>query len=194
MRKLFRCALMMTLFLLPGCALVEKGINPEQIALNIRSDYLAARNISSQVSLTADYGHRVYEYEMDLQVQGDLITLTLTAPDYASGITAQIQNQQGILSYQDISVETGPLNPEGLTPMSSVPALLDAVRSGYITSCILEDSGLLRIDCGQPDVPPGTGTEMVLWFQPETSALTQGDILVDGFRHITCRFSQFTKE
>lgn len=194
MRNPLCCALMMTLFLLSGCTGGVKGNQAEQLALDIRSDFLAADKISSHVALTADYGQRVYEYELDLQTSQALTTLTLTAPDYASGITAQIQGQKGTLIYEDISVETGLLNKDGLTPISAVPALLDAVRSGYITSCTLEESGLLRLDCGQPDASPGTGTEMVLWFQPETAVLVQGEVLVDGFRCITCQFSQFTKE
>ena len=184
-------ALMITLSLLSGCG---QSNSAEQLALDIRSSYLACDTFSAHACLTADYGQRVYSYEMDVQVLDDATTLTLTQPDYAAGITASIEDGKSSLIYQDVSVETGALDPDGLTPVSAVPALLETVRSGFITSCMLEDSGLLRVDCGSPDAPAGTGTRTTLWFQPEDSTLVQGDILVDGARRITCTFSQVTKE
>lgn len=185
---------MMTLLLAPGCSGGAKGTTAEQLALEIRGDYLAAREISAQAVLTADYGQRVYEYTMDIHLDPEVTTLTITAPEHAAGICARLEQELGTLTYQELSVETGPLDPQGLTPVCAVPALIEAARSGYITACSLEDPGTLRVDCGQPDQPPGSGREIVLWFSPDTAALLGGEILVDGFRCISCRFTQFTKE
>ena len=78
----------------------------------------------------------------------------------------------------------------------TVPAgttVLEAARSGYITTCGLEEDGtVLRVDCGDPAGSPGSGTEIVLWFDAATHALTRGEISVDGFRVILCQFSGFT--
>ena len=191
MRNIKIYALMITLSLLSGCG---QDNSAEQLALDIRSNYLSCDTFSAHACLTADYGQRVYSYEMDVQVLDGTTTLTLTQPDYVAGIIASIENSESSLTYQDISVETGPLDPHGLTPVSAVPALLETIRSGFITTCTLEDSGLLRMDCGTPDTPAGTGTQTTLWFQPEDSVLVQGDILVNGTRRITCTFSQVTKE
>jgi len=76
---------------------------------------------------------------------------------------------------------------------AAAAALLEAVRSGYITACALEEEGtLLRVDCGDPAGSPGTGTETALWFDASTHALVRGEISVDGFRVILCEFSDFT--
>ena len=91
-----------------------------------------------------------------------------------------------------MAVETGPLDSEGLTPVSAVPALLEAARSGYMRSCGLQEDGALRVDLGDPEGSPGTGREMALWFDPATHALLRGEIRVDGFRAILCEFSSFT--
>ena len=191
MRKTKIYALMITLSLLSGCG---QDNSTEQLALDIRSSYLSCDTFSAHACLTADYGLRVYSYEMDVLLSEDTTTLTLTQPDYAAGIIAVLKDGQSSLRFQDISVETGPLDPDGLTPVSAVPALLKAVRSGFITGCFQEESGLLRIDCGSPDAPVGLGTQTTLWFQPENGTLVQGDILVDGIRRITCTFSQVVKE
>ena len=134
----------------------------------------------------------MYQYELAVAVDGEETTLTLSAPDTVAGITARVTGQGGQLEYDGLSVETGPLDPEGLSPVSAVPALLEGARSGYIVSCALEEDGtLLRMDCGDPEGTPGTGSEVSLWFDTSTHALSRGEISVDGFRAILCEFTDF---
>ena len=54
-----------------------------------------------------------------------------------------------------------------------------------------EDGTLLRMDCGDPEGTPGTGSEVSLWFDTSTHALSRGEISVDGFRAILCEFTDF---
>ena len=61
MRKLVLCVLMTTL--LAGCG--QPGVSEaEELALTIRGEYLAMDRCAVQVSVTADYGQRVYQYEL----------------------------------------------------------------------------------------------------------------------------------
>jgi len=188
------CVLMMTLLPLSGCFGGGERQKALDAALTIRSEYLALTDFSSQVQLRADYGLRVYDYTLDVRSDQQEMVLTVAAPELIAGIAARVKAEESFLEFDGLSVETGPLNEQGLTPLSAVPALLEAVRGAYITACCFEDSGLLRVDCGSPDVPPGTGTEYVLWLHPDTHDLTRGEISVDGRRCIECTFSPFTKE
>ena len=191
MRKRLLCVLMMTL-LLAGCG-GGGGNEAEELALSIRGEYLAMDNCTVQAAITADYGQRVYEYEMAVAVGEEETVLTLSAPETVAGLTARLTGEENLLEFDGVSVETGPLDENGLTPVSAVPALLEAARSGYITACALEEDGtLLRMDCGNPAGSPGSGTETSLWFDASTHALIRGEVSVDGFRVILCEFSQFT--
>ena len=191
MRKRLLCVLMMTL-LLAGCGQTG-GNEAEELALSIRGEYLAMDNCTVQAAITADYGQRVYEYEMAVAVGEEETVLTLSAPETVAGLTARLAGPDSFLEFDGLSVETGPLDENGLTPVSAVPALLEAARSGYITACALEEDGtLLRMDCGNPAGSPGSGTETALWFDASTHALIRGEVSVDGFRVILCEFSQFT--
>lgn len=196
MRKILFCVPMMTLLLLPACAGQPGVSEAEELSLIIRGEYLEMTSCEAEASITADYGQRVYQYELAVSVDGEETTLTLSAPETVAGITARLEGKDSLLEYDGMSVETGPLNGDGLTPVSSVPVLLEAARSGYITSCALEEGengSLLRIDCGDPEGQPGAGVETVLWFDAETHALVRGEISVDGFRVILCEFSNFIK-
>ena len=191
MRKRLFCVLMTTL-LLTGCGKAG-GCGAEELALTIRGEYLAMEHCALQAAVTADYGQRVYQYELAAAVTGQETVLTLSAPETVAGLTARITGEDSRLEFDGVCVETGPLDGNGLTPVSALPALLEAARSGYMTACALEEDGaVLRVDCGDPSGSPGTGAETVLWFDAATHALVKGEISVDGFRAILCEFSNFT--
>lgn len=69
----------------------------------------------------ADYGQRVYRYELSAAVNGEEALLTLTAPETVAGLTARIEEDEGWLEYDGAILETGELAPGGLTPMGPSP-------------------------------------------------------------------------
>ena len=192
MHRLWLCVPMIAL-LLAGCGRLEVS-EAEQLALEIRGEYLELERCSASLEITADYGQRVYQFGMEAQVQGEDAALTLTAPETVAGLTARWAGEAGTLEYDGVAVETGALDPAGLDPVSAFPVLLEAARSGYLTACSLEEDGaVLRMDCGDPAGTPGQGTETTLWVDGETGALLRGEIRVDGFRVIGCTCTAFTK-
>lgn len=192
MRKLLLCVPM--IMLLSACGHAPGGVGPaEELALTIRGEYAALSTWTAQAEITADYGQRVYEYAVAAEFDGVQTRLTLTAPDTVAGLTAVLTEDSEALEFDGLWVETGPLDPEGLTPAAALPALVETARTGYITACRLEEDGLLRVDCGDPEADPGTGTETALWFQPDSHQLLRGEISREGFRTVRCDFSDFSK-
>ena len=191
MRKLLLCVPM--IILLSGCfGMATVGNQTEELTLAVRADYLALRVWAADVALTADYGQRVYQYRLAATQSGEELVLALSEPETVAGIIARLKDGDSMLEYDDLWLETGPLNPDGLTPVACIPALIEAAKSGYIVACSLED-GLLRLDCGDPEGLPGAGIETTLWFDVDSYAMVRGEISVDGFRAILCEFSNFTK-
>lgn len=191
------CVPMMALLLLAGCGGGGGvGDRVEEQALAIRGEYLEMTGCAATCLVTADYGQRVYEFTYALVTQEEETTLALTAPQELAGATVRLSGKEGRLEYDGTMVETGTLDDGGLTPVSAVPALLEAAKSGFMDVCTREDVGVgqaLRVECRDPEQSPGTGREIVLWFQADTGALLRGEIHSDGRRVIDCLFTDFTK-
>lgn len=197
MRKLLFCVLMMPL-LLTACGRGAKGTEAEELALAIRTEYLAATACSGTAEVTADYGSRVYQYQLDFSWNETETVLTLTAPDTVAGLTARLAaGEDSVLEYDGAVLETGPLNGSGLTPVSAIPAILDTVRTGYLDTCTLEDAGtgqVLRLISRDPSKQPGSGLETTLWFDASSHTLLRAELSQDGFCVLQCGFSAFSKE
>jgi outer membrane lipoprotein-sorting protein len=187
---------MMTLLLtmaLCGCVSAEEE---SDLTLQLRSDFLAMEGCTGTVTLTADYGQRVYEYTAEFSgTEKEGYTIVLTSPEEVAGITALIQSGQTYLTYDDIRLETGPLDDQGLSPLDALPALVRAMQTGYIAetgSELLGDTDTLRLCCRDPDQPAGKGLETVLWFDKAGKTLVQGELRLDGATAVRCAFSSFT--
>ena len=193
-RRIWMCVLMIILGLnLAACGPVGEGNRAEQLALDIRAEYLTMESCTASLMVRADYGQRVYEYAIDLSYakQGETV-LSVTAPENIAGVTARIQAGETVLEYDGVRVETGPLNESGMSPVDAVPVLMDYVREGFIAECGLEGEGeseRLRMICRDPEGSAGVGQECSLWFDTATHALVRGELSQDGYTVIQCTFA-----
>ena len=195
MRTKILCAPMILLFLaalLCGCT----GADDEnELALQLRSDFLSMDGCSGTMEVTADYGQRVYEYTVDFfSTQKEGMTLVITAPEEVAGITAQVASGKTYLEFDGVQLETGPLNEDGLSPLDALPAFVTAMGTGYIAetgSELLGETETLRICCRDPERPAGQGLETVLWFDKAQKTLLRGELRSDGATVVRCEFSAF---
>jgi len=178
--------------LLSACG--GKANEAEDLVQTLRGKYLEMTACTGHMDLTADYGQRVYIFGVDFSwaLEGETV-LTLTAPENVAGTTARIAKGETALEYDGVSVETGPLNDAGLTPMDVLPALLAYVREGYLAECVLEgETGeRLRVICREPENDPGQGVEATLWFDVGSLCLLAGEISQEGTTVIQCTFTAF---
>ena len=69
MRRLLLCVPMMAL-LLSACG-GGRGKEADQLALLARGTYLDMAGCTLEASVTADYGRRVYQYELSARAEGE---------------------------------------------------------------------------------------------------------------------------
>lgn len=184
------------LLLLSACGGQQGGDRAEQRALEIRAEYVAMQACGGSMEVTADYGQRVYEYGIDFtwEKEGETV-LTITAPENIAGLTARLEKGETALEYDGARIETGPLAPDGMSPVDAIPALLTYAREGFLAECVLEESDgveILHAVCREPEATPGSGREAGLWFDADTHTLLRGEISQDGYTVVQCVFTSFT--
>ena len=64
---------------------------------------------------------------------------TVTAPEQAAGVTAHLRDGASTLAFDDIILPAGDLNGAGLTPLTALPYVVEAIRSGYVDLTWTED-------------------------------------------------------
>ena len=172
------------------------GNADNELVLSLREDVQNIDAWSGEMELTADYGQRVYAYSVSFTgSQEEGTTLTITAPEEAAGITAVAKEGQTWLDYDGVRLETGPLDPQGLSPMDALPALLTELETGTVAEVGTETDGdlsLLRLTLRDPEVTPGTGRETVFWFDKAQKTLLRAELRNDGATVVSCVFSSFT--
>ncbi len=189
----------LALCLLVGCGEKSQVEQQRHLALEARGQYLSLERGSAVAEITADYGERIYDFSLVVTLEGDVCKLTVTAPEEVAGISvSQVDTGEGTrLEWDGVMLETGNLSPQGLTPITAVPALITALKSGFVDSATLKSlptvasGSVLELFCRDPQNTPGTGTEYVLWLEPENYLLLGGEIYQDGHRVISCRLQDF---
>lgn len=188
--------MILPLLLLSACA--GRGVSEaERVTNRARTAYLELTACTGSAAVTADYGQRVYEYALDFTYEREGATvLTLTAPENVAGVTATIAQGETGLEFDGVAVETGPVDPSGLSPLDAIPTLLRYAREGFVAECVLEgEQGgpeQLHLICRDPEKGPGEGLECELWLDAESLALLQGELSQGGLTVIRCSFSAWS--
>ena len=196
MRRIISCVLMITL-LLTGCG-KKTNDSPENLAAQIRAEYLSLSGWSSVVNLSVDYGEQVFDFTVNASWKRDGDTvLTVTKPDLVAGITARIRDGETLLEYDGAGLSLGMLDLNGLTPVSAIPALMQYVTAGYLARCSWSGEGESRelvILCRDPNAAPQEGTETEIYIDPVTHAPKRAEVSVGGVLRLTARFTDFSME
>lgn len=181
------------LLLLSGCGVGEG--NPDQAAIGLQETYRQLTAFQAQAQVTADYGDRAYQYTVLCQGNAQTGGLTVTEPESIAGAGTRWENGQTCLDYEELTLETGQLSPDGLSPADALPVLLDTCANGALLESGWVDWGeaerCLYLLLQNPNAQKSTAA---LWADPETGAIYQAEMLWEEQRVIQFVFSEFVLE
>jgi hypothetical protein len=184
-RVIIAITLMITL-VLSGCS---GGARKEtQAMLDIRAHYLKADSVSLNAKLSADYGGRVYGYTLNYVGNGTRGELTVTEPAVINRLTAVIDGGKVQLKSDGAIIDTGDIAGKGVNPVAAFPLMIDAWKSGYITSAYGEKLAVTGVEpeqsiyCIVAEIQL-TGRDVTLktWFNPENYAPVRSEIYSVGY-------------
>ena len=183
MRKCRISVLMMTLLLLSGCG--EREARLERGFETFRETVTMTESLAATAELTALGEGTEADYTLEAAYDGQTTRVTVLAPALLAGVTATAARGEAELSYGSVRLGVGPVDEEGLTPVSAIPAMIDAMQSGYLELLWWEEPYITaRVHVGEESV-------MTLWLEEETLVPAAAEIASGGRTVIACRFTDW---
>ena len=176
--------ILLILVLLAGCAGARDTMDR---AMALRSALLA-KGAEFDAAVTADYGDKTYSFGMHcrMEAQGK-VTFSVTAPETIAGITGTVSASGGKLTFDGNALAFTLLADGQVSPVSGPWLLMKTLRSGYLTSCGVED-GCLRIAID--DSYEDDALHLDVWVD-ESDCPKRGEILWKGRRILTVEIENF---
>ena len=133
----FSAVLLLIACMLSGCS--SEDVLLKQ-ATDLRKTILEADSCTFQTVITADYGDRLYTFQMDCTADntGNL-QFVVTDPETICGITGTISHKSSALTFDDKVLAFPMLANDQLTPVSTPWIFINTLRSGYIVGCSKTD-------------------------------------------------------
>ncbi|MBR3474806.1 MAG: hypothetical protein IKH34_07040 [Oscillospiraceae bacterium] len=117
--------------------------------------------LSYTAALTASYPDRTAQFTLRYALEDGVQRVTVLGPDSISGISARLEAGKSALEYDGLILDTGDLDEFGLTPMSALPLLTDALRRGHADAFWTEE-GMDAVELLYDDY-----TRVRIWFDAE---------------------------
>ncbi len=172
------------LLALCGCSSQNKELDAGMV---LRDKLLSGEGCRFQAEITADYGDKLQTFAMSCE--GDkqgAMTFAVTAPETITGITGNISEGRGQLTFDDTALYFDLLTDEQLSPVSAPWIFLKTLRSGYLTSAGKDgDQIRLTIDDSYED----DALQLDIWLEGGTPV--RAEILYDGRRILSLAVTNF---
>ncbi len=133
MKKL--CLLILCLaLLLSGCG----GGRAKEQRQALAEELNARRDLRFTAALRAEYPDKTVRFRLAYAEDEDGCTIRVLEPEEIGGVSLHLGPDGAQLRYEQIRLDTGPLDRYGLSPVSALPALTRALREGHLESAWTE--------------------------------------------------------
>lgn len=126
--------LMLCFILLCGCADDGKAQFAEFVGI-----VSSAENISFTAKVSAQYSDKTAQFTLGYAQTADGATVSVIEPELLSGIKANVAGRSLSLEFDGAILDIGTLDDAELSPMSSLPLIVQAMRDGHLEISWVED-------------------------------------------------------
>ncbi len=120
--------------LLSGCGSGREAQRREDFAASLA----AAQSLRFTASVRAEYPEKTVSFRLACEEDAEGFTLRVLEPAEIAGVGVLLGADGAQLRYGELSIDTGPLDRWGLSPVSALPALGKALREGHLESAWAE--------------------------------------------------------
>ena len=170
MKRLLLPALLCLCLLLTGCGKDsgERGFESFSARLN------ALESLRFTAKVRAEYQHKTARFTLAYEENAEGGRVTVLAPELIRGVSARFVPGGTTLEYDSVVLDTGSLDSFGLSPMSSLPVLMHAMRVGHAESFWEEDGQTVV------QLAPDDKLLCTVWFTQEPMRPVRAELVTDG--------------
>ena len=150
-----------------------------------RPTRLASLSFTAQVR--AEYEHKTARFALSYEEDGEGGRVTVLAPELIRGVSARVKPGSSTLEYDSVVLDTGSLDSFGLSPLSSLPAMLRAMRLGHVDS-IWEEDGKTVVT-----LEPDEELRCAVWFSTPDMRPLRAELITDGRVRVYIDISDWTE-
>ena len=136
MKRLYLPLFLALSLLLSGC-----GQNAARAHFqNFAEELSQNETLGFTADIRCEYEDKTVSFTLGYSFDSEGSTVTVIAPELIRGIRAHAKAGETAIEYDGLILDTGPLDDFGLSPMSALPVLIEAIKTGYIDS-VWEEKG-----------------------------------------------------
>lgn len=181
MKRLCLILAMLFCLLLTGCGSGKSEKQFEEFSANVRQQ----SSLRFTAEMRAEYDDHTAKFTLAYEGNGDKCSVTVIEPEIVSGITMRFEDGKMALDCNSISIDTGFLDENGLTPINALPLIVKAMGSGHLDSCSREDSMTVW------HIVPSDDITVALWVDSSTMTPARAELVSGGRVRIFCDFTQW---
>ena len=172
------CPIIVCLLLLPlsGCAArkEQKLLDDFSAALSRRQD------VAVVAQLRAVYDDGSFDFRLQYREGPEGPEITVLSPQELEGLSVTLREDGSLLHYDQLHLETGDLDEEGLSPLTALPLLLESLRHPCAQS-FRQEGDLLAVS-----LVPDDERQLDVYFEQETMTPRRAEMVSEGRLRIAC--------
>ena len=156
--------------LMSGCGGREFAKAREDLAALLET----AACLSFTANVRAEYEHKTARFTLSYYEDAEGGKVTVLAPQLIAGVSARIEPGSTSLEYDGVCLGTGELDDFGLSPMSALPMLVQALKDGDM------NAGWTESGCTVLELQSTDELVCTVWFTSEDMTPRQAELRSDG--------------
>ena len=156
--------------LMSGCGGREFAKAREDLAARLET----AACLSFTANVRAEYEHKTARFTLSYYEDAEGGKVTVLAPQLIAGVSARIEPGSTSLEYDGVCLGTGELDDFGLSPMSALPMLVQALKDGDM------NAGWTESGCTVLELQSTDELVCTVWFTSEDMTTRQAELRSDG--------------
>lgn len=147
----------------------------------------ALKALSFTAQVRAEYEHKTARFGLSYEENEEGGRVTVLAPELIKGVSARVRPGSSTLEYDTVVLDTGSLDSFGLSPLSSLPALVRAMKLGHVDSVWEEDGKTVVL------LEPDDTLRCTVWFSKGDMRPMRAELITDGRVTVYVEISDWTE-